>query len=304
MSENMNATRIFVIWNPAAGQQAENEVPHMMEKFFNADRWSYHIHKTEEDESLVKTVRQAIDAGYDWVFAAGGDGTLSAVADGLANTAVPLGVIPVGTANALAQALDLPMETEAAGALLSGETAVRAIDAIQIDDSYYLIQLGMGLDSRVMENTSRDLKNRLGPLAYVWSILKQAVGWQPHRFDLTIDGQKHHLHASELMVTNGASVGVLSLEWHDAIRPDDGQLDMIVIKARSLWDYLNILASMIRGQQQRAAQMRHFPVKQSFTIASEKKLPVQGDGDIIGETPVQAKVAAQAVHVLVNQVEN
>jgi YegS/Rv2252/BmrU family lipid kinase len=290
----------YVVLNPVAGDGKPDAIRALLRESLGAN--GYDLYETSGDESIPDVVRAAVaDHDYDWVAAVGGDGTVSAVANGLVKSGVPLAILPAGTGNALAKELGIPQEIEDACRLLSGDAATRAIDAIRVDDHYFFLQLGIGLEAKTMEETSSEVKNRWGPVAYLWSATKAAFGWQPHRFALTLDGgQTQQLEASELVVANAAQVGVLGFEWHDDIRPDDGRLDIAVVRARSLGDYAQVLWGMLAGRQHEARQTRFFTCGDSLRLEAEGALPVHGDGEVLERSlPITAAVVPHALNVLV-----
>lgn len=291
---------IFVVLNPVAGDGRADDVRAALEQHFNTETWHYTIYETSGEEDMPAVLQKAIDEGCDWVFAAGGDGTVSEVADGLINREIPLGIIPVGTANSLAQDLEIPLAPEEACRLLAGETTTRKIDALRIGERYAVLQVGVGLDSLMISNTSREDKNRLGIVAYVWSMLKGAVGWQPRHFQIVADGETHQVQASEVLVANAAYLGLLGMEWGGHIRPDDGRFDICIIHMRTLTDYLQALVAFLRGRQRQATHVRYLEATRSIEISAGEPLPVQADGELLGKTPLKAEVVPAAVPIIVS----
>ncbi len=202
----------FVVMNPVAGEGDGDKVENALHAALDDSRYDRYDMTGEED--IRDVVRDALsEKEYDWVAAVGGDGTVSLVADGLIDFDVPLVVVPAGTGNALAQALDIPQNLEDAFQLINKDSRMRHLDALKIGDRVYLHQVGVGVESVTMENTSSDQKNRWGVLAYLWNALKEVVGLESYHFTLTLDGEKHELKAAELVVANVGIVGVLDLEW-------------------------------------------------------------------------------------------
>ena len=176
--------------------------------------------------------------------AAGGDGTLSAVVDGLANSNVPLGILPTGTTNVVAQELNIPLNLDKACQLLAGEHKLRAIDALQFGQQFYVLSVGIGLDALTMQTTSQQDKRRYGKLAYVWGIIKLVMGIQPHAFTIVADGQKRRVKAADVLLTNVSTV-TGPLRWGPHIAPDDGQIDIVIMRARNLIDILGVIYDIL-----------------------------------------------------------
>jgi diacylglycerol kinase (ATP) len=247
----------------------------------------------------VDVVRRAVAGGAERVFAAGGDGTISAVVDGLIGTDVPLGIIPAGTANVLAQELGIPQDIDKACRMLAETTTTRNLDALEVDGRYYILSIGTGADAMTIEQTGREEKRRFGRLAYAVSMMKVLIGIQPHRFVLTVDGQTKHVRAADILVTNISTL-IKPLRWGKHIVPDDGKIDICIVRAQNLADVLPVIWDLVwPGPPREDRNLRFMEAKESVHITSQRPLPVQGDGEVLGKTPVKANVVAGALKVLV-----
>ncbi len=292
----------FVVLNPAAGGADPMALRATLQAVLGAER--YDLYETTGDETLRDVVATAVnDHPYAWVAAVGGDGTVSQVAEGLVDTAVPLAIIPAGTGNALAQEFDIPRDPEAACRLLTRPTATRSVDAIRVGPNYYFLQVGVGVESVTMKNTSSAQKNRWGPLAYLWTAAKEAIGWQPARFRLSVDGVTHTMRASEIVIANARSIGVFGLNWRDTIAPDDGRIDIAVVQARSLLDYARVAWALVRGRQASTDHLHFFTAQDAVRLETDRPLPVHGDGEVLDSgLPFAAEVVTGAIRVIVPDV--
>jgi YegS/Rv2252/BmrU family lipid kinase len=292
-------SRIFVVLNPMAGSCTAEDVRQALGRHFAADAWEQEIYETTGQERVAEVVRGALVRGADLVAAAGGDGTVSDVAEALVGTDVPLGILPVGTANALARELGIPIDLDGACALLAGEYAATSIDAMQVGDNYFMLHIGIGIDSLMIRDTERAAKRRFGRAAYLWTAARWLIGYQPQRFTIAVDGQRSRPRAAQVLIANGGVLGMPPLRWGPHIRPDDGQVDLCVISARTLFDYLRVGWHVLRGQHGRDPNIRYLSATSSIAIDADRSLPVQADGEIIGQTPVQVHVVPDAVRVIV-----
>ena len=125
---------VFVVLNPEAGRFEQLELREALRDKFRGAHSRYAIHVMTGPENIPWVVRQAVEEGFSLVVAAGGDGTVSAVVSGLVGTSVPLGIIPIGTGNALARELGIPLKLHKAVDLLVGAHTTRSIDAMQVGD--------------------------------------------------------------------------------------------------------------------------------------------------------------------------
>lgn len=291
--------KIFVVLNPVAGRAQPKDVRKVLERHFKGQDWQLEVYETSGDESIGEVVRRAVAEGAERVFAAGGDGTISAVADGLVGTKIPLGIIPAGTGNVLAQELDIPQDIDKACRLLAETAVTRELDALEVDGRYYILSIGTGLDAMTIEQTGREEKRRFGRLAYAASVVKVLVGVQPHRFELTIDGQKKHVRAADVLVTNIGTL-IKPIRWGRHILPDDGKIDICIVRAQNLIDILLVIWDMLwPGPPREDRNLRFLIARESVHISARQPLSVQGDGELLGKTPVEAAVVVGAVKVFV-----
>ena len=290
--------RVLVVLNPMAGSADEN-VREVIERHLAEHGWECDVHETREHEDLGVVTREAVEAGVDLCVSAGGDGTVAGVAGGLAHTDVPLGIVPVGTGNVLAQELGVPADTAGALDLLTGDHDVADLDAMNVGERYFLLNVSAGIGSLSMRDTEREAKRRFGLLAYIVTTLRILIGYQPRRFTVTVDGEARRLRASEVMVANSAAIGNPGVRLGANVYLDDGRLDLCVIRARTILDYIGLAWSVLARQQERSRQVSCIPVRERVRIDARHRLPVEADGEIIGETPVEVRFVPAALRVIV-----
>jgi diacylglycerol kinase family enzyme len=257
--------KTYVVINPVAGLSQLEIVRERVQSALQEREIPFEIYETTGEEDIRQMVRDKIQQGFKLFIAAGGDGTLSAVVDGLAGTQIPFVIVPTGTWNALARALDIPLQLEAAIDLLFQEHQVRAIDAIQVDKRFFVLSVSAGIGSRTMKDAER---------------------------------HETKFRASELLVTNSAILGLKAVQLDPNIRMDDGKLNVCRIYAKTVGDYLRVGVSMLTGSQKRNWNMSCVEVSDEVEIRCKQKLPVQGDGDMIGYLPITAKVRPKAIHIV------
>jgi YegS/Rv2252/BmrU family lipid kinase len=290
--------RILIVLNPVAGRMKAGNVIDTLHRHFVPSQWQLEVYETVGGESVGDIVRAAVEDGVERVFAAGGDGTVSAVVDGLAQSPIPLGIIPSGTSNVVAQELGIPLNLDKACQLLAGNPATLAIDAMQVGDQYFILAVGTGIDAMVMESASRAGKRRFGPLAYAWTTLKVIIGMQPRRFTIIADGKAFQMKAAVVLLSN---VGTITrpLRWGPHIKPTDGRIDINIIRGKNILDYMLTAYDVLPGGPRRTAHIRHLQASESVKVFADETLSVQGDGDLIGHTPLEVRVIPGAVQVLV-----
>lgn len=295
----MQNKTVFLVLNPVSGLTNAEWVRQRFEAIFAKAGWRTSIYTTTGTESIAEVVQQALVEGVSMVAAAGGDGTITEVASALAFTGVPLGIIPTGTWNALAHNLGIPILIEEAIHLLTLPHRQIALDALKIGDRNYLLNVGIGLSSSIMQSTRRHQKRRYGFLAYFGNLIVQASGLRLRSFRVEVDGVEHRVKASELMVVNGSIIGLGELPTVLEIHPGDGKVEIIAISAPTFWGLLRIGLRFLVGRRKKTPGFISFTASRSIIIRTPKRLVVEADGDIIGHTPVEIHLVPSAVQVIV-----
>jgi len=191
----------------------------------------------------------AIRRGADVVLAAGGDGTVRAVAEALRGSGVAMAVVPVGTGNLLARNLELPTGNirDSIEIAFNGQDRPLDLGMVEIvrsnddhEEHAFLVMAGLGLDAKMIKNTSTQLKKAVGWLAYVDGIARSIPELQPVQLRYSVDGAPNRsLTAHTVIIGNcGALPGGLLLM--PEAKPDDGILDMAALVPRGRFGWLNI----------------------------------------------------------------
>ncbi len=137
--------RAFIVLNPVAGPDDGTEVRVVIETVLAEAGWEVEVHETSKSENVTERTRSALEAGYEVVVAAGGDGTVAAVGSALVGTDQVMGVLPTGSGNGLARELGIPLDLFQALALLTGAHAQREIDALEVlGHGTFFLNLSMG----------------------------------------------------------------------------------------------------------------------------------------------------------------
>jgi YegS/Rv2252/BmrU family lipid kinase len=290
--------QVFVVLNPLAGTSDAAAVRASLDKHLQPAGIVYDVYETTGEEDMSQVVHAALERGATIVVAAGGDGTVSEVANALVGSQAALAILPVGTANVLARELSIPIALDAAVALVAGQHRLRAIDAMQVGDRFFVLQIGIGLDSLMIRDTDRTAKRRFGQLAYLWTLVIRPLGYQPRRFTVVVDGERQRPRAAQVLIANGGALGLQFLRWGPDITTDDGRIDVCVISARTLIDYLGLLWHTLLGKQRRNRHVRYLQATRSVAVSADRPLPVQADGEIISQTPVKLTVIPHALRVV------
>jgi YegS/Rv2252/BmrU family lipid kinase len=298
------ARKVFLVDNPVSGTTDAYARREAYLQHFENLGWTSEVYETKKDEDLVQVIRDAIGRGFNLVVACGGDGTVAGVASGLVHTDVPMAIIPAGTGNMLARDMNIPLRVDRALEVITGKNRVVHFDAMQVGDKIYILNLGIGLSSEIMANTDRDRKRRFGMLAYLWSGIIQLTGFQRRNFQIEIDGQVSRYRASEVLVVNSSVIGIQQIKPVLTFKPDDGKLDVCILRARSALDLFRLIINLLIRRSRTDPKFRCLQASQKIVIRSDRRLSVQADGEVIGETPLEVTVLAGALQLLAPEVNS
>src|SRR5688500_8000493 len=279
--------KTYVVLNPVAGVSEPVTVRERIESALQAREVPFEIYETtgQKHEDIRQLVRAAVKQGFRLFISAGGDGTLSSVIDGLVGTELPLVIIPTGTWNALARALDIPLQIDQAIDLVFQDHKIQTIDAMQVGENYFVLSVSAGIGALAMKDVEREDKRRLGKFADLRKAVAELLEFRAYHFEVKIDGKITKFRAAELMVANTSILGIKALQLDPSIRMDDGKLNVCRIYANNLTDYLKLGISMFRGDQKRNWNVLCVEALEEVEIRSKERLPAQGDGELIGQLP-------------------
>jgi diacylglycerol kinase (ATP) len=288
--------RIHVVVNPAAGQ--DRPILKTLNQAFHDAEVDWDLFVTKRAGDGQRLARAAVAAGVDAVAVYGGDGTVMEVASGLIGTDVPLAIFPGGTANVISRELGIPSDLAEACALVCGRAQRRrSIDVGQLGERYFLIRVGLGFEAEMIEGADRDLKDRLGNLAYAISGLKALKDPPIARYELNVDGQMLATEGVTCIIANAGSLGQLDLSLAPTIDVGDGLLDVIVVRKADLPSLLSVAASIV-GANESAEPLQHWRGRE-ISVQAEPRQVVQIDGEVLETETVTARVIPGAVQVIV-----
>ena len=287
----------YLIFNPVAGQgnpQQELALIRMSlepQVLLTVVTTKPDLDPAGQARELVAAIQARPDAegGSSMIIASGGDGTVSAVAGALIGSGVPLGIIPRGTANAFSVALGIPTELRAACTnILVGNT--RLVDAARCNDTPMILLAGVGFEAAMVEGASRELKNRIGPLAYILSGAQQLASFEPFRATVEIDGEIRELVTTAITVANVAPATSLSAQGFGQVIPDDGLLEITIASPTNRLEGLNMLANLVGSallsspaNQQNLLCFRARRIR----ISTDPAQRLVVDGEIMDANPVE-----------------
>jgi len=288
---------VQVIINPAAGQA--KPVLQILNSVFKPAGISWDVSITQQDGDAKRYVKQALENGADLIAACGGDGTIAEVAGSLLGSQVPMAILPGGTANVMAVELNIPLDFTTACQLLCDESlcTLLPIDMGHAGNRPFLLRVGLGLEAAMVEGAKPDLKFRVGTLAYALSILQALQEPVIAQYELILDGEIVKCEGVTCLIANTANLGIRSSTLSTTTNVSDGLLDVFVVRKADLSTALSLAASVVTGQENLQA-MQHWQAR-AITVVSDPVQTLQADGEIIGQSPVQAQVIPNAIQVVI-----
>ncbi|WP_159500870.1 diacylglycerol kinase family protein [Microbacterium sp. 18062] len=308
----MTSSRIGIVFNPSKIAKAELSAA-IDDVLPDADvAW---FETTPEDPGQGPA-REALDAGCGIVIAAGGDGTVRAVAEVLAGTDAHLGIVPQGTGNLLARNLGVPLGDVKAALARVADVTPRSIDIGWVDlerdggpeTHGFVVMVGFGLDAQMLAETDDDLKDKAGWLAYVEALGRAVSSSEVVEASIAVDDEKpKDVAAHTVLIGNCGTIqgGVTLLP--DAA-PDDGSLDILVVNADGALQWLDTLKSVVwdngimrmfdRDKQATSTDTVQHRQAARVRVRLPHPLAFEIDGEEIGEVQgFTARIDAGALHV-------
>ncbi len=267
--------RYPLIFNPKArSQRGRKALRFLME---HATRFA--LYATGSAEEARETAAMFARNGEPIVIAAGGDGTLNAVVQGLAGSDTALGVLPAGTMNVFARELGIPFDDLPRAFEVIEEGRVREIDLFEANGTPFVQMAGVGFDAMVIEETAWETKKMLGPLAYLLAAVK-VLGEKPPRMEvICADGRREEGVA--VLAGNGALYGGQFKLFHKADN-QDRMLDVLVFKEAGYKLVLDSLRGLALGNMEIGNSTVTYLQARSIRVAADREVPLQVDGELAG----------------------
>ncbi|UCE04604.1 MAG: diacylglycerol kinase family lipid kinase [bacterium] len=290
---------IKFIYNPRSGLiHREQLIRKVIANYFPSNLCYYDFHITQGKWHAYEIAREAVKYGYDIVVAIGGDGTVNETASGLVNSTTMLAIIPNGSGNGLARGLGIPISIRRAAKLITtGKT--RSIDVGQIDNRFFFVIAGLGLDAMIGK---RFEKGKLrGPAPYYIAGFKEFFRYHEPEYEIKFDGQTIRKRALVVAIANMKQYGNNAIIAPHA-KPDDGFLDIAIIEPTSFVSAIYYLPTLFTGRIDRAPFIRIYRATK-FEIHREFPAPYTLDGEVFeGKTHLTITMLPKALKVIVNDI--
>jgi len=290
-----------IIANPVSGSFPQHYAHSLDEtlSFLRQRDWQVDLHITKAPGGARQLAREAVTQDVDIVIAAGGDGTINEIIQELAGSKTALGVLPYGTVNIWAREMGIPLQiVDARKVLLNGQ--IRSIDLGRCNDRFFLLMAGIGIDGAVTQAIEKKPVKRLGALGYLLIATWLGLGYPNFQARLRINNKRPvKLRALQIIVGNTQLYGgALKFTWE--AKCDDGQLDVCVVRKRSMLGRIFVVIDFLLGRKNRQQWVRYYTAT-SIEINTRQPVAIQIDGEPVGHTPASFIIAPGALKVLVPQ---
>lgn len=290
-----------LIYNPFSGSSDPKDdlykIRVLLEDAFNLD-----IRFIREDVDGDDIAQQILSqGGVDLFIASGGDGTVSAVANSLMGTNIPLGVIPRGTANAFSIISNIPRDiTNACLTIIEGKT--RFVDVARCNGRSMLVQVGVGFEPEMIRRSKHTSKSQWGILAYIYSGIQEWRKLNSFEVELEIEQEITQFQASAITVANAAPAASVLAQGPPKIIPNDGLLDVTVFapegRIQALMASLELILSAVGQVAVRRHDVIHFRTPE-LKVTTHPSQSVSLDGEVREMNPLEIESLKQSLKIIV-----
>lgn len=320
-----------LIYNPSGGQVVVRHELDNVVAFLDHRGWSVTLRETSRPLEATELARHAVNRGARVVIAAGGDGTVNEVANGLVNTDAALGVLPVGTTNSWALQMGIPalnpmlpgtqvvkmiaaleeriarplpanyyqkMLLDAARVLVEGHTVV--VDMGELSGRYFLMWAGIGFDAAIVQSIPLKEKRTLGSWAYVLPAIGAAYRYSSTDVRLNLDGKVIKVSTPFIVVSNIQLYGgMIAIGARACV--NDGKLDVCIFKGGGFFTFVQQAMKVLVHKHLQDPKVEYYQCRE-IVIESAHPLPVHVDGEPFTRTPVAIHTVPSSLKVIVPKI--
>lgn len=294
MEKRIDPSSCLVVINPVAGNADLPLIEDFLDDRLRLPADNRYLTSGDDDKDRQAIIDHIRHRSPKVVLIAGGDGTISLVANALHQLAqqIPVVLWPLGTGNVIAKELGYPLNWQAmAEQLADCRFRELRLDAMAIGKTLYLSHLSMGYYAQSLVDVQRKDKRQQGVWAYLRSFYHQIQRGRSWRFDIEIDGRSYRKRASLIMLANAGAIGIGGLRWGSNISISDGRVNVCVIKTSTLAGYLRFLLNTTSGRAENLESVNYYQARKHIKVQARKKnLYVRGDGELVGRQSMDVRI--------------
>ena len=294
-------TSALLIVNPVSGPGLARRYARRVTRDLERRGLAVTRRDSEGPGDITAWSREAGAEGFDLVCVLGGDGSLQEAVVGQVATdrKVPLAHLAAGTANIIPLTLAIPwFPGPAVSAVFQGRVLDFDVGYLVGRQRHFILMTAVGYPANIIKDSSRRWKNLFGIGTYLVAAVRNLFRRQSALVTVVADGVRRRRRANTVFVTNIGVVPDLRLRMSPDTDPQDGYLDLTLISSRTLWDVVLIIARMLVWRGPHPRRMSQFKARH-VRIEADPPLPVQIDGEMLGTTPVEARIRPRAVKLVV-----
>ncbi|WP_062439136.1 diacylglycerol/lipid kinase family protein [Thalassobacillus devorans] len=288
----------MIIANPSSGKENALEYIEQIEAILKEKGYDSTVKKTEKELDATNFCQDACTSDFGLVVSLGGDGTLHETINGLVDQVhrPKLGIVPLGTVNDFARALNIPLDPDEAISLLASDNT-KNVDIGKFNDRYFVNIVAVGAIAEATYDVTPEQKTKLGPLAYVLEGLKELTSNRTYPLTIEYDEKKWEGDSLLFLAALTRSTGGFEKLTPEA-RVDDGMLHCYVIKQVNMIRLASIATAILRGELKEEEDVEYFTAKR-LKVSSQDPLVTNVDGEQGDQLPVEMEVKPSHIQVIV-----
>lgn len=285
----------YYIINPASGGGRINKIQSKLKAKLGELGIAGEFVKSVGVGDVTKLAKMGVERGFKTIVAVGGDGTIHEAINGIDNSNVALGIVPLGATNELAQTLGIPDWQSACNILAARKTEI--LDLGLMGDKLFVTNASLGFNTFLLENMSPKSGNPLSKLKFGLSMMKQAMNFKMIPVKLSFDeGFSVESECFNVTISNGKFFNIIP---HKS-KPQDNLLDVILLSKLPFSKIVRYSSSKPGNEINDLSRISVFRTKK-VKIETKKPLPLTADGQVICETPVTISIADKKLKVIVSK---
>lgn len=292
--------RARIIYNPTSGRELfKKHLPEVLQKFEQAG-YETSCHATTCEGDAIEAAKIAAERNFDLIIAAGGDGTINEVINGIANLdhRPQIAVIPVGTTNDFARAIGIPLNNvlQAVEVILNGEAM--KIDIGKVNDHYFINIAGGGRLTELTYEVPSKLKTVVGQLAYYLKGMEMLPSIRPAEVEIEYDGKLFQGEIMLFLVSLTNSVGGFEKLAPDS-KLNDGMFDLLILKKANLAEFIRVASLALRGEHINDEHVIYTKANR-VKVSNKDKMQLNLDGEYGGMLPGEFVNMYQHIEIVVS----
>jgi YegS/Rv2252/BmrU family lipid kinase len=286
---------LFIV-NPVSGKGNSSKVISLIKEVMDSYNCTYEIKITEKVGDAKLFAEEVKTKNFSVIVSVGGDGTLHEVVNGMVGGTQKLGVIPSGTGNDFARALNIPFNLREAIEILVKQNSV-LIDLGRLNGKYFVNFCSIGLDALIAQEANKIKKYFSSTYAYIIGVVKALNKFKSLEVDLVIDDKKYNEEIMLIAVCNGSYYGG-GMKIAPQAKISDGEFDICIVRKMSKLKLLFLFPTIFKGKHIKYKEVKIYRGK-DVEVFSKCNMHVNADGEIVNNRPIKFEAVHNKIEVIV-----